>query len=192
MKLGDAATIRTGLVLSRKEARGLPGVRYPLLNLRSVNPKGYIDLEQVGVYDSKERLAPEYLSQIGDIIVRLSIPYTAVVINDVTAGMVISSNFAIIRVDCKKLIPEYLSWLINTAETKKAIYGKTGSNMIGAIKASFFSEFEVTLLPLDDQRKIADMNRIAIEESNLLHQLADERGKYYSLIIKNVYKEMRG
>ena len=190
MKLGNIATVRSGLVLSRKQARELSDIRYPLLNLRSINPGGYIEADQLDIFDAAECLSPEYLSQVGDVIVRLTAPYTAILIDKVTAGMVISSNFVIIRADRRELLPEYLFWLINTPKIKRSIYENTSSNMLGAIKAKYFSDFEVPSLPIAKQKQIAAMNELALKETKLLRQLADEKERYYSLLIDRAYKEM--
>ena len=190
MKLGNIATVRSGLVLSRKQAREPSDIRYPLLNLRSINPGGYIEADQLDVFVAAEYLSPEYLSQIGDVIVRLTAPYTAILVDKVTAGMVISSNFVIIRADRRELLPEYLFWLINTPKIKRSIYENTSSNMLGAIKAKYFSDFEVPSLPIAKQQQIAVMNELALKETKLLRQLADEKERYYSLLIDRAYKEM--
>ena len=190
MKLGNSATVRSGLVLSRKQAREPSDIRYPLLNLRSINPGGYIEADQLDVFVAAEYLSPEYLSQIGDVIVRLTAPYTAILVDKVTAGMVISSNFVIIRADRRELLPEYLFWLINTPKIKRSIYENTSSNMLGAIKAKYFSDFEVPSLPIAKQQQIAVMNELVLKETKLLRQLADEKERYYSLLIDRAYKEM--
>ena len=191
MKLGNIAAVRSGLVLSRKQAREAPGIKYPLLNLRSINPGGYVDTDQLDVFDASEYLSLDYLSQVGDVIVRLSAPYTAVLVDEATAGMVVSSNFVIIRVDRRELLPEYLFWLLNTPKVKRSIYENTSSNMLGAIKAKYFSEFEVPQLPINKQKQIANMNTLALKETMLLRQLAIEKERYYSLVIGNVHKEMK-
>lgn len=191
MKLGNIASVRSGLVLSRKQARESTGTKYPLLNLRSVNPGGYIDTEQLDVFDASEDLSPDYLSQVGDVIIRLSAPYTAILIDEATTGMVVSSNFVIIRVDRSELLPEYLFWLLNTQKVKRSIYENTSSNMLGAIKARYFSDFEIPGLQLDKQKKIADMNTLAMQETTLLRRLANEKERYYSLLIKRAHKELK-
>ena len=188
MKLGNIAVVRSGVVLSRKQARESLGIKYPLLNLRSINPGGYVDAEQLDVFDASEYLSLDYLSQVGDVIVRLSAPYTAVLINEATAGMVVSSNFVIIRVDRKELLPEYLFWLLNTPKVKRSIYE---NNMLGAIKAKFFSDFEIPRLPITKQQRIADMNALALKETMLLRRLAEEKERYYSLLIDRSHKEMK-
>lgn len=191
MKLGNIATVRSGLVLSRKQAREPSDIRYPLLNLRSINPGGYIEADQLDVFVAAEYLSPKYLSQIGDVIVRLTAPYTAILVDKVTVGMVISSNFVIIRADRRELLPEYLFWLINTPKIKRSIYENTSSNMLGAIKAKYFSDFEVPSLPIAKQQQIAAMNELALKETKLLRQLADEKECYYRLLIDRAYKEMK-
>ena len=191
MKLGNIATVRSGLVLSRKQARGATGIKYPLLNLRSIDQGGYVDTDQLDVFDASEYLSPDYLSHVGDIIVRLSAPYTAVLIDEVTAGMVVSSNFVIIRVDRRELLPEYLFWLLNTSKVKRSIYENTSSNMLGAIKAKYFSDFEVPKLPINKQQRIADMNALALKETVLLKRLAEEKERYYSMLIDYTHKELK-
>lgn len=191
MVLGNIAAVRSGLVLSRKQAHAPTDVRYPLMNLRSVNSKGYIEVDQLDVFDAAENLSSEYLSHPGDVIIRLSAPYTAVLIDDNTAGMVVSSNFVIIRTDRSKLLPEYLVWLLNTSKVKRLIYENTSSNMLGAIKASFFSEFEVPSLPIAKQQQIADMNALAMKETLLIYHLAEEKERYYSFLIDQAHHEMK-
>ena len=191
MKLGDIATVRSGLVLSRKQAREPSDIKYPLLNLRSINAGGYIEIDQLDIFDASERLSTEYLSQIGDVIIRLTAPYTAILIDETTAGMVISSNFVIVRANRRDILPEYLFWLINTPNVKRSIYENTSSNMLGAIKAKYFSDFEVPQLPINKQKQIANMNTLALKETMLLRQLAIEKERYYSLVIGNAHKEMK-
>ena len=132
MKLQDLASVRSGLVLSRKQAKEPSEYRYPLINLRCIQQEGTIQLKEADIYEAKEPLKEEYLSQSGDIIVRLTAPYTAVLIDETTSGMVVSSNFVVIRVEDKGLLPEYLFWLLNTEKIKRKIYENATSNMLGA------------------------------------------------------------
>lgn len=191
MKLENIATVRSGLVLSRKKADISSKFGYRLLNLRSVNPEGYIDTEQVDIYNAIEPLKPEYISQIGDIIVRLTAPYTAVLIDESTVGMVISSNFVIIRPDSDYILPEYLFWLLNTSKERHKIFENATSNMLGAVKAKYFNDYEITPIPLSDQKKIAELNILSRRESRLLKKLADEKRKYYSVLINKIQKDMK-
>lgn len=191
MKLQDLASVHSGLVLARKQSRGPTDYRYPLINLRCIQPEGIIDLNESDIYEAKEPLKEEYLSRRGDIIVRLTAPYTAVLIDDLTSGMVISSNFVVIRIEDKQFMSEYLFWLLNTPEVKRKIYENTTSNMLGAVKAKFLMDFELTPLPVEIQQKIAQLNLLAKKESQLLKELAEEKEKLYSCLLNQAYKRAK-
>ena len=191
MKIGALADVRSGLVLSRKQSKEPTDYRYPLINLRCIQQEGIIDLNESDIYEAKEPLKEEYLSQRGDIVVRLTAPYTAALIDDTTSGMVISSNFVVIRIEDKQLLPEYLFWLLNTQKVKRKIYENTTSNMLGAVKAKFLTDFELTVLPVEDQYKIAQLNLLAKKESQLLKELATEKEKLYSCLLNQAYKRAK-
>ena len=191
MKLGEIASVRSGLVLSRKLARENPVQRYRLLNLRSITPEGYIDMNETDVFDAKETLPREYLSQVGDIVIRLSAPYTAVLIDEESEGMVVSSNFVIVRTDPQELLPEFLYWLLNTSEVKHRMFENSSSNMLGAVKPKFFADYEITPLPIPEQQKIAAINALAKAESKLLRQLANAKEQYYEAILRNTFNEIK-
>ena len=191
MKLQDLATIRSGLVLSRKQSKEISDHRYYLINLRCIQPEGSIDLNESDIYNAKEILKEEYLSKQGDIVVRLTAPYTAVLIDETTSGMVISSNFVVIRIEDKRLMAEYLFWLLNTQQVKRKIYKNTTSNMLGAVKAQFLMDFEITVLPIEDQYKIAQVNLLSKKESQLLKKLATEKEKLYSCLLDHAYKRVK-
>ena len=191
MKLGEIASVRSGLVLSRKLARENPVQRYRLLNLRSITPEGYIDMNETDVFDAKETLPGEYLSQVGDIVIRLSAPYTAVLIDEKSEGMVVSSNFVIVRTDPQELLPEFLYWLLNTSEIKHRMLENSSSNMLGAVKPKFFADYEITPLPIPEQQKIAAINALAKAESKLLRQLANAKEQYYEAILRNTFNEIK-
>lgn len=191
MKLGEIASVRSGLVLSRKLARENPAQRYRLLNLRSISPEGYIDMNETDVFDAKETLPREYLSQVGDIVIRLSAPYTAVLVDEESEGMVVSSNFVIVRTDPQVLLPEFLYWLLNTSEVKHRMFENSSSNMLGAVKPKFFADYEITPLPITEQQKIAAINALAKTESKLLRQLANAKEQYYEAILRNTFNEIK-
>ena len=56
MKLQDLASVRSGLVLSRKQAKEPSEYRYPLINLRCIQQEGTIQLNEADIYEAKEPL----------------------------------------------------------------------------------------------------------------------------------------
>ena len=122
MKLEELSSVRSGLVLSRKQSKKTTNFQYPLINLRSVLPDGTIDLTETDIYHAIEPLKRDYLSQKEDIVMRLTAPYTAILIDQATENMVISSNFVVIRVESHLVLPEFLFWLLNNQKVKRTIY----------------------------------------------------------------------
>ena len=184
--------MRSGLVLKRKEAKpDQPSIVYRALNLRSIIPNGYLDATQLDLFSASEVLSPDYLTHEGDIVIRLTAPYTAILIDKSTAGIIITSNFVVIRVDSKLMLPSYLAWLLNTPKQKKQIYESATGNMLSAINAKYYANLNLTLLPIDDQRKIAKLNQLAQRETKLLLRLAEEKAKYYAEMIDAAQRNMR-
>ena len=190
MKLQDIAYIRSGLVLSRKRKKDEEGVSYPLLTLRSILPEGGIDFEELEEFEAAEKLSLEYVTSVGDIVVRLSSPYTAVLIDDKAVGMVIPSNFVLIKADSKKILPEYLYWFLNIQKMKNHMFENSTGNMLGAIKASFFNDIDIKLISLEEQKRIAEINSMAKREVYLLRRLAEEKEKYYSAMVEELVERL--
>ena len=185
MQLGCCAEIRSGLVLSRKQAREKTENRYSLLTLKSIKPDATVSEGDLGVFDAVESLNKEYLTEIGDVIVRTSMPYTSVLIDEKTCGMVVSSNFVIIRCYTDKLLPEYLFWLLNTETVKRDIFKNSAGNMLAAIKPQYFCDLEIELPSLREQKLIADFNMTARKELELLERLKTEKEKLYQFCLED-------
>ena len=185
MKLSELAIVRSGLVLSRKQAREKTENRYSLLTLKSIKHDATVSEGDLDVFDAVESLNKEYLTAIGDVIVRTSTPYTSVLIDEKTAGMVVSSNFVIIRCCNDILLPEYLFWLLNTETVKKDIFKNSAGNMLAAIKPQYFCDLEIKLPSLREQKLIADFNMTARKELELLERLKTEKEKLYQICLEN-------
>ena len=193
MKLDELATVKTGLVIARKQAKNPSDMiaKYRQLNLKAINSRGYIDEELLEEFLANERLRAEYLTQPGDIVVRLTTPYTAVLIDETLSGLVIPSHFVIIRSNGKKIIPEYIYWLLNTEKVKSELQQNISSTVIGTIKPTSYANFDVEVLTIEEQKKIAELNLLAKKELCLLDQLMGQKEVYYKELISKVQKEMR-
>ncbi|MDW7728085.1 MAG: hypothetical protein SCH70_13475 [Candidatus Methanoperedens sp.] len=84
MKVTNISDVQTGLVLVRKRAddKDKHALRYRMLTLKSFDPKGWLNENEIDVFFSKKKLENKYLTTKGDIIIRLTTPYTAICINE--------------------------------------------------------------------------------------------------------------
>ena len=74
MTIGEIAVVRTGLVTARKKkiASSLQAYEYRLLNLKCIANEGYIEKDYIEPYEVSGKLKDDYLTRMGDILVRLS------------------------------------------------------------------------------------------------------------------------
>lgn len=186
MKLNEIASVKTGLVLSRKEARNpADEYEYRQINLKSVSDRGVINIDELTVFYATEKLQNNYLTQTGDVIVKTSEPYTAVYITDEYADFVIPSHFVIIRADIKKIIPQYIAWYLNKDSVKKAFY-KSCTGTLKQIKPSTIAETEIKLPDLCRQKQVVELYELSQRELKLLDELRTKKEMYYKSLINKI------
>lgn len=193
MKLESLATINTGLVTARKQAKEWEkGCKsYKTLNLKAINEKGYIDDDLIEEFRAIEEIKTVYLTQMGDIVVRLTTPFTAVLIDEQHEGLIIPSHFVVIRANRKKILPEYLYWLLNTEQVKQELQQNINSTIIGTVKPKTYATLNIECLELEEQRQIGELNLLAKRELYLLVQIMGQKELYYKEAINKIQKEMR-
>ena len=190
MKLSDVANVRSGLVLGRKQSNVPTEYRYPLLNLRAIREDGELDLEQIETLYTAEALNPEYLTHKGDIVVRMTPPFSATLIEEETEGMVIPSSFIIVRVFAEWMMPEYIFWLLNTKQLRNEAAGNSTNNVFGGTKPSYYRDLHIPKTSPADQMKIVKLNELARKECHLMHRLAEEKNRYYTALMNQMQNDM--
>ena len=172
-KLSDIAKVRTGLVLSRKRAdpEDPSAVQYPLLSMKSIRHNGTIDASAVDSYWAAGQLHDTYITHCGDVIVRLTAPFTAVVADKASEGIVVPTNFVIIRIQDSGLLAEYLVWYLSTYATKKLISTYSTGHSVVAIRPHFFSDLEIVVPKHEQQKIIAQYHKYIYEEQELTERL---------------------
>ena len=193
MRLNELATINTGLVTARKQAKILnkDTIKYRTLNLKAINEKGYIEDDLVEDFWSNEKLKTGYLTRNRDIVVRLTTPFTAVLIDESHEGIIIPSHFVVIRADTGLILPEYLYWLLNTEKVRQEIQQNISSTIIGTVKPMSYASLNIELLTLEEQRQIGELYRLSKKELYLLDQLMGQKESYYKEAINKIQREMR-
>ena len=195
MLLENVATIRTGVVTTRKKAGENDPItyEYKLLNLKCAATAGYLDLQYSETLGTTEPLKPEYFTQMGDILVRLSAPYTAIMITrEEWCDYLVPSHFAIIRVDKAVASPEYILWFLRRESTKqKILQNISGSGAFGTINSKFFSTLSIRSLPLKKQKTIGQMQILSEKEQELLHKLTAQKEIYNKLLIDKIYDSVK-
>lgn len=191
IKLNEIATIRSGLVLARKDAKEPTENQYDLIALKSIDDDLGINLNLLDRFFATEKLSDEYLTHRGDIIIRMSRPYTAVLIDNSTENLLFSSNFTIIRCNTKLINPEYLCWLLNSKGIMDDIQKNNAGNMLGAIRSQYYAEIIIEPIPMEKQVAIGQLYMLGKKECRLMAELIEERKKYNEAVITNIQRKIR-
>ena len=196
MTIGELAVIRTGLVTTRtkRTAGGSDEYQYTMLNLKCISQDGGIDLAQTEPYFLSKSLKDDYFTNNGDILVRLSSPYTPILINKSEwCGLLVPSHFAIIRAKLPLALPEYLYWTLCREKNRITFMQNcSGSHVLGTIGAGVIASLPVTMLSLEQQRTLGQIMLLAEKEQQLLDRLSREKKKYNTLLLNQIYGTMKG
>jgi restriction endonuclease S subunit len=188
MKLTDICDISAGLVLKRKEASNKNEAvkSYRMITLKSLEDDGWINLNCLDDFKSVELLDERYLSKQGDVLIRLSNPYTAVHITHEYEGLVIPSLFAVLRTDNDKVYPGYLSFILNSESIKQSYFKNSMGVTIPVITMRTIRETEIPIQTLAKQSLVSNINELMIKEKRLLQQLTIEKDKLKREISKSI------
>ncbi len=184
MKLGEIAEIRSGLVLIRKKAAIKYQIKkvYKLITLKNIDENGMFNEEDFETFESNGELNKDYFTEEGDILIKLSVPYTTVCIDNKRTGLLVPSYFSIIKLKTDKYIPEYITWYLNSGKVKRElIKSQTGTTMSTTNK-SILSLINIKEISIEEQRKIAKIRELYLKERKLLEKLIEEKEKYYQSI----------
>ena len=194
MILSNAATVRTGFVSGRKRAQGdeTQCYKYQLLNLRCISDSGNLNTAFAEFFYSASKIKEEFLSQKGDVLIRLSAPYSSLIIqNEAQCGFLIPSHFAIIRTKGDSLLPEYILWQLRRSKTKMFILqNSSGSSAFGTISSGFFASMQIEELPIKQQRALGQLTLLHDREQELLDFLAMEKREYFSRVTENAFAKI--
>lgn len=193
MKLGEVAEVRTGAVLTRIRTED-DAVKnsFKLINLKCVTDQGNIVFSNIEEIELPTTLKEEVFAREGDIIVKLSSPYSAAIIGQEEIGCLIPSHFAIIRAQRTKLYPPFLLWFINSDYVKKKILqNNSGSSAFGTISSGFFDSLEIKEISMEKQRLLGDYILLSLKEKMLLEQLLNKKTLYNKYFANEVFEKIK-
>jgi restriction endonuclease S subunit len=188
VKLGDISSITTGQVIKRKEARpgDVDAIQYRILTLKSFDEDGYLVKEELDSFKASEEIESKYITSKGDIVVRLSMPFTTITIDKESEGILIPSLFVVIRINSNDILPSYLSLYLNSNKMKKQYMREARGTAIQILKTSAFKEFEIMLPDMSMQEQTVALNELMMREKRLLQLLIKENNKRNQIILENM------
>lgn len=174
LKLGAVADIYSGLVLKRyeqpKEAlkdsyNKKSEKEYFYITLKSVDDNR-INLDLLERTRAKKKMDEKYVLRNGDIVMKLSPPYSAAVVDFTREDVVVPSNFAIIKVK-RDFKPEYLAFVLNSKYTKKQLNRLLEGSVLAIIRISYLNQLKIRPRDMGQQIRYAKLFSLLLRRNDL-------------------------
>ena len=195
MLIGEITSIRTGIVVSRLKRDTIKNRTsyYNVLNLKSIADEGYIMHQYIEEMELPFIDKDDCFTKMGDILVRLSAPYTAVMIKDKKdCGLVIPSHFAVIRVDKTRAVPEYVYWLLKRDKNNgRIVLSSSGSTALGTISSGALMNLPMKEMSMRKQKAIGELLLLMEREQELLNKLSAQKEQFMKLSLEKIYNGIK-
>ncbi len=188
MKLNEIANIRTGLVLSRKKATLSDDIKihYKQITLKSFSNTTSLTSTYIDEFIATEEISDTYISRVGDVVVRLREPITAVYIDESTKGLIIPSLMSIVRVKNSMVDGEFLAHYINSTTAKRMLEKDIKGTTIPMIKTKDLEGLEVILPSLKEQKRVVEFMKLSQKETELLDKLKREKQQLSQAVLDTI------
>lgn len=189
-KLADMAHVKLGLAFkSAISEAGAKGTCY------LVQPKD-ITLESHNILSGLARVIPEsnpephYLIP-GDVVLRLRGPiFSAAVVNQqLDLPLVATNQCAVIRCDSSILSPYYLQWYLNSTLGQRHFSSFSEGTNINKVSAKIVGDMELTIPPLNVQRKIEAIHSNWLAQKETYTRLIESGNLFFDQLCSQIQLE---
>jgi len=189
--LRDIATVRTGLVLSRKKAKPMSSSvhRYEQVSIRCFGSPIRLDREYTEIFEADKAVDERYLTREGDVLVRLRAPATAVYVGNDAEGLLVSSLLAVIRVSDENILPKFLAHYLNSETAQHLLRRDIKGTTIPMLKTRDLDELKIVIPPLEIQKRLVTYLNASQKEQELLRKLMDQKQSFSKAIFETILEQ---
>jgi restriction endonuclease S subunit len=187
--LVEAANISSGLVINRYTKLNKVSLLknpyiYYHITLKSVENNN-IDLDLLEKIESKREIDDRYFLKKGDIIIKLTPPYNAALVDFEYEHVIVPQNFAIIRTN-ENFDSEYLSYILNSKNIQNQLLRHAEGGSVPIIKINSLNEVKIRSINMDMQVKYAKLFRLISHRNCLKKRNIELEGLLTENILSNL------
>ena len=193
MHLKKIADIRTGLVLSRKKASLSSEIKisYPLLSLKDFGEDIVPAQNTSEMFVATEKIKEIYLTQPGDVIIRLRRPVRALYIDTNHAGRIVPSLMVLVRTRDADIDPRFLTYTIHSSTCQASLMREIKGTTIAAIKTRDLEHLDIPLPPMAIQQKVVTLMQTMRREQDLLEELIREKKQLSQSVLDTIMQQYK-
>lgn len=181
-RLGDVAEVRSGYTFRDglfEERDGDLGV----IRMRDIDEANHLHPEAL-VRVRMPQLPDRHLVQRGDVLFSSrGTSYSATVVTRGLGRAALSAPMLLIRPNGEVLDPAYLQWFINNPDTQSQLSSRAAGSAVKMVSKAELEKLPIALPPIEAQRKIAELGRLAQEEARLSFELLQQRRRLMERIL---------
>ena len=180
LRLKDIASISTGVTFrSRIEASGSGALT--LIQMKDLGGDNTVHLKAAVRIDHPMPRG-DHLLRSGDIIFRSrGVTNTAALLRDDAEDTILAAPLFRVRPDIRKVMPEFLLWWINQPISQNYLSSRSKGTMVKMVSKISLENLEVSLPPLERQKKITQYFSLSVKEQSILDKI-----KHYRALLAQV------
>ena len=183
IKIQDIATLQTGLF-----AKPLANGEVVYLQSKHFDDQGNL-LAILHPDLLLEDISEKHMLCAGDVLFAAKgTKNFATVFENHNEPSVASTSFFVIRPTDKKLLPQYLSWVLNSPTTQILLKGQAIGTSIPSISKQVLENLEIAIPSIDKQKAILQITKLRNKEKSLKQKIETLREKQIQQQIINVIK----
>lgn len=183
VKIQDIATLQTGLF-----AKPLANGEVVYLQSKHFDDQGNL-LAILHPDLLLEDISEKHMLCAGDVLFAAKgTKNFATVFENHNEPSVASTSFFVIRPTDKKLLPQYLSWVLNSPTTQILLKGQAIGTSIPSISKQVLENLEIAIPSIDTQKAILQITKLRNKEKSLKQKIETLREKQIQQQIINAIK----
>ena len=160
----------------------------PYVQVRQFGDQGML-MDEANDFVDLDQKSEQHLLQDGDVLfVGKGNRLFAWCYRDIMGPYIASSIFFVLRPKKKLIYPEYLAAILNAPQTKAALLQVGSGTNIFSLRKSELGAFQIPLLPMDEQKKIASLAELHQKQIALSQKIITQNQNLYSAIISKLIK----
>ena len=168
MRLESVATISVGQILTRV-LDWKSETKVKVLQPKAIG-NGVIDDDCIEEIPVSKEIDQDKLTRVGDVVIKLSTPYEAVVIDEQHNNLVIPSFCAVLRTNAA-LNSYYICALLNSTYIKEQIKAKIAGTIRPMVKINDLRNVEIPDVSKDKMESIGKEYELSLKKLDLLSRI---------------------
>lgn len=174
MKLKNIASIYSGLSFREKIIHNPEG-DVGVVQMRDLISE-YTEIDSELDKISDNGIKPKYFLDSGDIlIVSKGANNHAILFDSFPIKAIASASFFTVKIKSDIISPEYLHWYLNHPLAQNELKKQQSGTYTPSLKITALQDLEISLLPIEKQRKVGKLHQLHLREKKLQNQLIENK-----------------